>query len=282
MYEPMLMGHSLTLLFLYFIWYSFLGWVMETIYCSVLQGHFVMRGFLKGPICPIYGVGALLMVLFLRRFTGNVVVFFLVSVVTLSAWEYLVGWLLDVTTHIKYWDYSDRKCNLHGRICLQNSLYWGVVAYVAIYWIHPATAMLFARLGSTARWIASIGLLIITMADTVTTIRSLALAASFLQKAAQVRAELDERRKALATASRQKLDEAAVQASLLRLELRERDMLAEAQHYLTRFRIRYPNLKSVHYEGVFLAIRECSEQLREYRKNRVEQMKELKQKIKHS
>lgn len=275
------MGHPLTLLFLYFIWYSFLGWVMETIYCSALQGHFVLRGFLKGPICPIYGVGALLMVLFLRRFTGNVAVFFLVSVVTMSAWEYLVGWLLDVTTHIKYWDYSDKKFNLHGRICLQNSLYWGIVAYAAIYWIHPATAALFARLSSTARWIISIGLLAVTMVDTVTTIRSLALAARFLQKAAQARNDLDERRKALATASRQKLDEAAVQASLLRLELRERDMLAEAQHYLTRFRIRYPNLKSVAYEAVFLSLRERSEQLREYRKDRVEQMKALKKKIKN-
>lgn len=266
--EPMLMGHSLSLLFLYFIWYSFLGWGLETLYCSALAGHFVMRGFLKGPICPIYGVGALLMVLFLRRFTGNIVIFFLVSTVTMSAWEYFVGWLLEVTTHIKYWDYSSCKWNLHGRICLRNSLYWGLMAYVTIYWIHPATVALFARLSAAVRWGLSVVLAAVTLADMVTTVRSLALATRFLQRAARARSDLNERRKALATASRQRLDEAAVQASLLRLELRERDMLAEAQHYLARFRLRYPKLNSVDYEAVFQAIRERSEQLREHRRKR--------------
>lgn len=289
MNEPMFFGHSLTLLFLYFMWYSFLGWILETIYCSALQRRFVLRGFLKGPICPIYGVGALLMVLFLKGFADNILVFFIVSVVVMSAWEYLVGWFLDVTTHIKYWDYSQRKFNLHGRICLQNSMYWGVIAYAAIYWVHPATVHLFRDITPNVRYAASTLLFLVTAADTVTTIRSLTLAASFLKKALEVRVEMEKRRKAIALASRQHLEEAAVHASLLKLELRElelreRSFLADAQHYLARFRHRYPDLKSVSYEKLFKSIHERSEQLREFRSNRVEELRrmaEIRRMIEH-
>lgn len=253
------------LIFLYFIWYSFLGWIMETLYCSIHRGKFVDRGFLMGPICPIYGVGALLMVFFLQPFAEQPLLFYVMSVLVMSSWEYLVGWFLDITTHIKYWDYSNEKWNLHGRICLKSSLYWGVVAYVAICWIHPFTVDMFARLAPLARNILAGVLLVATLADTIYTVRSLALAATFLQKAAAARRELEEFRQGLQT----RVDEAAVQASLLRLELRERDFLADTAHYLRRFRNRYEHLRSIDYEDVFNALTERSEQLREYRKERM-------------
>lgn len=124
-YSVTVLGVPLPLLFLYFLWYSLLGWIMETIYCSIKERRFVFRGFLKGPICPIYGFGVLMMVLVLSRFTQNVFLFYLVATVTMSAWEYFVGWLLEKTTHMKYWDYSDHRFNLEGRICLNTSLFWG-------------------------------------------------------------------------------------------------------------------------------------------------------------
>ena len=145
-YSITVLGIPLPLLFLYFLWYSFLGWIMETVYCSIRERRFVFRGFLKGPICPIYGFGVLMMVLWLSKFTQNAFLFYLVATVTMSAWEYLVGWLLEVTTHMKYWDYSDHRFHLKGRICLSTSLFWGVAAYAAIYWIHPATVRLFQLL----------------------------------------------------------------------------------------------------------------------------------------
>ena len=255
----------LIVIFLYFIWYSFLGWLMETTYCSIRRGKLVARGFLMGPICPIYGVGALFMVFFLQRFVEKPLLFYVMSVLVMSSWEYLVGWFLDVTTHIKYWDYSDEKWNLHGRICLKSSLYWGLVAYVAICWIHPFTVALFARLTPLAQNILAGVVFAVTLADTIYTIRSLALAATFLQKAAAARRELEEFRQGLQT----RVDEAAVQASLLRLELRERDFLADTAHYLRRFRKRYETLRSIDYEDVLDALKERSEQLREYRQKRI-------------
>ena len=112
MSEPVVFGFPISLLFLYFIIYSFLGWILETVYCSVRERRFVARGFLYGPICPIYGVGVLMMLCWFAPFTGQPLLFYVVATVCMSAWEYLVGWLLETTTHIKYWDYSTRKFNL--------------------------------------------------------------------------------------------------------------------------------------------------------------------------
>ena len=143
---PMLLGYPIPLLFLYFTFYSFCGWVWETVYCSIKERHYVPRGFLYGPLCPIYGVGFLLMILFFAPFRDNLVVFYFVAVVVMTAWEYLVGWFLETTTHIKYWDYSHVKLNIKGRVCLPVSLFWGVMSYVAVFWIHPPVARLFARI----------------------------------------------------------------------------------------------------------------------------------------
>ena len=122
------LGYPLSTLVLYFCFYAFMGWLMETVYCSILEKRFVSRGFLHGPLCPIYGVGVLLMILFFKPLAGNIVVFYLVSTVTMSAWEYFVGWFLEVTTHMKYWDYSMSRFNLKCRICLWVCLIWGALS----------------------------------------------------------------------------------------------------------------------------------------------------------
>ena len=137
--ELMLLGYPLSTLFLYFCFYSCAGWCMETVYCSILEKRFVPRGFLHGPLCPIYGVGVLLMILFFAPLKGNLALFYIVSTVVMSAWEYFVGWFLEVTTHIKYWDYSMYRFNLKGRICL-----WSV-------WCGACCPMC-ASSGSTRRW----------------------------------------------------------------------------------------------------------------------------------
>ena len=113
-----ILGHSIQELFLYFLFYSFLGWLMETCYCSLHERRLVPRGFLYGPICPIYGCGVLLMILFFTPLKGNLLLFYVVAVIVMTSWEYFVAWLLEVTTHVKYWDYSNSRFNLKGRVCL--------------------------------------------------------------------------------------------------------------------------------------------------------------------
>ncbi len=131
------MGDELFKLLTYFIIYSFLGWVMESTFRSVLEKKIINTGFLIGPLCPIYGIGACIMFLFLDKFYDNVLILFLVSIVSLTLWEYIVGVLLEKVFNTKYWDYSNQKFNFQGRICLFNSLCWGVLGVIFIKYIHP-------------------------------------------------------------------------------------------------------------------------------------------------
>ncbi len=169
------LGYPLSTLVLYFCFYAFMGWLMETVYCSVLEKRFVSRGFLHGPICPIYGVGVLLMILFFKPLAGNIAVFYLVSTVTMSAWEYFVGWFLEATTHMKYWDYSMYRFNLKGRICLWVCLIWGALSYVCIFWIHPPVERFLSTVPVMVRDVLAIVLSAAILTDTIATIRDLAL-----------------------------------------------------------------------------------------------------------
>lgn len=122
---------------MYFIVYSFLGWVMESILKTIIQKKPVNSGFLYGPFCPIYGFGAIIMFAFLQNFKENPILLFIIAFFVLSLWEYVVGWLLEKIFNTKYWDYSENKFNIKGRVCLMNSLFWGVLGVVFIIIIHP-------------------------------------------------------------------------------------------------------------------------------------------------
>lgn len=121
----------------YFIIYSFLGWIMESIFRSIIEKKVINTGFLIGPICPIYGFGACIMFLFLGNLKDNIILLFLISCTLLTLWEYIVGVLLEKIFNTKYWDYSDHKFNFQGRICLTNSIYWGILGILFIKFIHP-------------------------------------------------------------------------------------------------------------------------------------------------
>ena len=140
------MEYSFLEIIIYFITYSFLGWVMESIFRSISERKIINTGFLKGPFCPIYGVGAIIMLLFLKKFADNLAVLFIVSVVVLTIWEYLVGVLLEKLFHTKYWDYSKNKFNFQGRICLTNSIFWGILGVVFVKYIHPAIENLIEKI----------------------------------------------------------------------------------------------------------------------------------------
>ena len=121
----------------YFVIYSFLGWVLESIVRTICERKIINTGFLIGPFCPIYGFGAIIMILFLDGFKNNILLLFFVSVIVLTLWEYVVGVLLEKLFHTKYWDYSDHKFNYKGRICLTNSIAWGILGVLFINYIHP-------------------------------------------------------------------------------------------------------------------------------------------------
>lgn len=127
---------------LFFI-YAFLGWVSEVIFAACKTGKFVNRGFLLGPICPIYGFGVLTVLSLLEPVKGIPPLAFVLSVIITSALELLTGAVLQAVFHERFWDYSDEKFNIGGYICLSFSLVWGFACMAVLYIVHP---MIFAIL----------------------------------------------------------------------------------------------------------------------------------------
>ncbi len=122
---------------LYFFIYSFIGWILETIYAFFVLGYFVKRGFLIGPICPIYGFGAILLILLLRNCKGKPLSQFLIAGFTFTVFEYVASYVLEVIFGLRWWDYSEDLLNLQGRVSLSYSIIWGALGILLIEGIHP-------------------------------------------------------------------------------------------------------------------------------------------------
>ena len=117
--------------------YSFFGWVCETCYVSVKSGKFVNRGFINGPLCTIYGFGAVSVYVILKPFSDNLLYLYLGGVVVATALEYVTAVLMESIFHTSWWDYSDNKFNFQGRICLGASLGWGAFTVILFKVLHP-------------------------------------------------------------------------------------------------------------------------------------------------
>jgi len=124
-------------LILYFFVYGFLGWCTEVAFAACKEQKFVNRGFLNGPICPIYGIGVGIVVQFLTPYKENLVLLYIASVVMVTALEWVTGFILEKIFHNKWWDYSKMPLNLNGYVCLLFSLIWGVACVLIVDFIHP-------------------------------------------------------------------------------------------------------------------------------------------------
>ncbi len=136
---------------LMFFIYSFIGWMLEVVFFTVTTGGFVNRGFLNGPVCPIYGVGALLVIMCLLPLKEHFLLLYICSVIITSALEFITGMVLEKVYHVRWWDYSDHPFNLKGHICLGFSLMWGVACVVLMYVIHPPISAMTLKLGGTLK-----------------------------------------------------------------------------------------------------------------------------------
>jgi uncharacterized membrane protein len=181
--------YAFSLFLLYLALYSFLGWIAEVLYVFATTRHLQNRGFLTGPFLPIYGFGAILLLLLVYPYVNNPFLVFLASVVITSALEFFTHLVLDKLFHIKLWDYSNRPFNLQGRICLQNSLAFGGLGLLLLYVIHPVAKMLLGSLPQTAAIAIAWSLLGILAVDAANSIRSLAKVRPVLD---EVKGTLDE------------------------------------------------------------------------------------------
>ena len=133
-----ILGVSIWRIFAYFIIYSVIGYIIETLFGMVTKGVWESRqSFLYGPFCAIYGLGAVVMILALKYFNKNYNTLFIGGFIVGSIVEYIVSWYGDVFLNVKWWDYSDMPLNINGRICVFFSLFWGFLAIYLMAYANP-------------------------------------------------------------------------------------------------------------------------------------------------
>ncbi len=137
---------SLCIYGLLFFFYSFLGWLIESVKGLIETKKFVNRGFLIGPLCPIYGFGSLLILFLLQKYANDIITLFVLSVVVCSILEYFTSYIMEKLFKLRWWDYSNRKFNIEGRICLTNLMAFGVLGILLIHFINPFVLGLISRM----------------------------------------------------------------------------------------------------------------------------------------
>lgn len=173
----------------FFLIYSFAGWVLESVYKTICTKKIVNSGFLYGVFCPIYGIGALIMYLFLS-ICNNPITVFLTGSVVLSVWEYIVSWGIEKIFHETYWDYSNYKFNINGRVCLLNSIFWGVLGVIFTYIVHPFVETQIIKINDIVLIVITVILLIIMLIDAIISIIKLNDISKKLETIKEIRKEI--------------------------------------------------------------------------------------------
>ena len=154
----------------YFFIYAFLGWGAEVIFAAARKGVFVNRGFLNGPLCPIYGVGLVAVAALLAPVRDSLGLLYLGAVLLTSAIELVTGFLMEKLFHQRWWDYSQMPFNIGGYVCLLFSLIWGLACVLIVDVVHPLVAGLVARIPQKLGWPLLAAFLVIMAADYAVTI----------------------------------------------------------------------------------------------------------------
>ena len=160
--------------FLLFIFYSFFGYILEISNCSIREKKLVLnRGFFLGPYLPIYGVSCLLMGSFIIRYKDDLLTVFVMSAFVCTTVEYITSYVLEKIFKARWWDYSDKKFNIEGRVCLFNAFLFGVGGVFFTYVLNPFVLTIIGKLPTLALRIVSITLMVIFLVDVIITITTL-------------------------------------------------------------------------------------------------------------
>ena len=268
-------------IFLWLMIYSFFGWVYESILCSITSGSLVNRGFLNGPVCPVYGFGALVVILaFWWEPDIRVWNLFFSSMVLTCTLEYLTSWAMEKLFHARWWDYSQYRFNINGRVCLLGAVAFGAFSVLLIKVVHPRVSAFVDGFSPAAITAASAALFLTGAADCMVTVRHiLALNGRLAEIQAAIdacRAQSRQRAEALGQRLQARLEESVAASGLeeLRERLEERfeesvhnsrrvQALLELRSFQDRRLLRaFPHLSSTRYGDALKKLRERIEQRR--------------------
>ena len=212
-------------IFLLLMIYSFLGWCGEMVYCSIGQRRLCeKRGFLNGPLCPIYGHGALIVLICLDGGCENPVLTFLLGGILTSIVEYITSYVMEKLFHMRWWDYSHYKFHINGRVCLLNSTLFGLACVFLCHFADPPIAAWVSELFTSGVGIPlALILLVVYLTDIVLSVRSAIQISAHLARLHAIHAELAEKLEALKAEQQQNLE-----AERQRLEQRAAALLQTA------------------------------------------------------
>ncbi|MGG5317362.1 putative ABC transporter permease [Enterococcus sp. AZ072] len=159
------MEREFSIVVLLFFCYSLIGWVWETIYCSIKAKKFVYRGFLLGPITPIYGFGVLGVLYFIAPYQNNELVVFCLAFILITALEYVTSFLLERLFHASLWDYNQVPLNINGRVAVPVSIFWGICCLLIVEVVNPRLMLLAANWSDRFGIFLPIGLLMLISFD---------------------------------------------------------------------------------------------------------------------
>lgn len=265
---------------LYFFVYGFLGWCTEVIFAAFKQHRFVNRGFLNGPICPIYGVGVTLVIACLEAFQSNLLLLYISSVILVTVLEGVTGWAMDKLFHNKWWDYSKLPFNIGGYVCLLFSLIWGVACVFIVYFVHPLIHQVLSLIPHTAG-IALIAILgIALLSDIIVTTSAIVKFNQYLERLKHITDELHAISNQIGSelyqnvmhvldmqeSSRQKLDDVKLEVSeeirmqIVELKTKAQNLGEKVPKPARRLLKAFPKLESRNYKAQLELFRQKLEQ----------------------
>lgn len=160
------------LCFLFFL-FAFLGWCGEVCFAALESGKLVNRGFLNGPVCPIYGFGVVLVAMILGPFAENTVLLFFLSIVVCSLLELVAGYLLETLFGQRWWDYSDEHFNIGGYICLRFSILWGFGCLFVFHFLFPPVFWLIHAVPKPVGTVILLTFFAVSLVDCIATISTI-------------------------------------------------------------------------------------------------------------
>ena len=226
----MICGMTYFQICLYFLVYSFGGWVVEVIFHAVALGKVINRGFLNGPVCPVYGFGVLSVFALLNTIQSgghqmSEGMIFVFGFVLATAVELIAGWLLDVCFHARWWDYSDKPLNFHGYICMEFSLIWGLAIVMVVKVFQKYVESQASHTPATWEWVVIAILSAVYLTDFIVTVAVIRGLNKKLTRLDKVRSDLrivsDRLSDTLATTTidtAQRVGEGKVQVALAKAE----------------------------------------------------------------
>lgn len=254
-----------TVIVLLFFCYSFIGWLWETIYCSIKAKHFVYRGFLLGPITPIYGFGVVGVLYLIEPYQKNIVLLFFLVLILVTALEYLTSFLLEKIFHLTLWDYKDVPFNINGRVAVPVSIFWGLACVFIVRVLNPYLMNLIVGWQQRFGIFLPMVLLMVTSFDLGFTLANLSslrqamnkMSTTIQDKKEQLQSDLGE----LKVAAEERL-----QNRQWLTELKDqpewRKQLPKLNFQERRFLNSFPNMKSMEIKSPLAEIRQLSKELR--------------------